>query len=138
MKLSIQSDIEKARSIKKIVQERKDFIINFKRKVSTTIICENYYEIIKELATALFLCKGFKFVGDYAHKELIYEIVNLLNLEESYLVFLDDFRTRRNGSLYYGERFEKSYLDNNGDKMDILISKIEIGLNRLLDKKNEK
>jgi len=125
MKIKIQPDLEKAKGIKNLIQSRKDFVNNFRGKIFPTVICENYYEIIKELATALFLSKGVKFVGEHAHKELIENIAKLLNFEESLLNFLDDFRVRRNGSLYYGEPFEKVYLNNNKEKIELLIKKIE-------------
>jgi len=125
MKLSIQKDLEKARAIIELVEKRKEFVSSFKDKKFTTIICENYYEIIKELSTALFLSKGIRFIGEYAHKELIEETTKILNLEESYLVFLDDFRIRRNGSLYYGEQFENNYLENSENKIKFIINSIE-------------
>ncbi len=125
MKITIRPDLEKARAIKKMIQGRKKFVKDFNGKVFSTIICENYYEIIKELATALFLSKGIKFVGEYAHKDLISETIKLMNLDESFLVFLDDLRIRRNGSLYYGEEFKSSYLINNGNKLKFMIKKIE-------------
>ena len=130
MKLYIQPDLEKSRSMIKLVSKRKDFINKFKNKAFTTVICENYYEIIKELATALFLSKGIKFVGEYAHKELIEETIKFLNLETSYFVFLDDLRIRRNGSLYYGEPFEDIYLKNNENKIKFIISSVEKFLNK--------
>lgn len=125
MKLNIQKDLEKAKAIVELVEKRKEFVNSFGNKKFTTIVCENYYEIIKELATALFLSKGIRFVGEYAHKELIEETIKILNLEELYLVFLDDFRIRRNGSLYYGEQFENNYLDNNENKIKFIINNIE-------------
>lgn len=135
MKIKIQADLEKANAIKNMIFDRKDFIKKFKDKVFTTIICENYYEVIKELSTALFLCKGIKFVGEYAHKELIEETIKLLDLDGSFLVFLDDLRVRRNGSLYYGEQFEDIYLKNNEPKIVLVIDKLENILEKEL--KNE-
>lgn len=134
MKIKIQPDFEKAKAIKEMIFSRKDFIKKFNGKVFTTILCENYYEIIKELSTALFLCKGIKFVGEYAHKDLIEEVVKLLGLDESFFIFLDDLRIRRNGSLYYGEQFEQNYLNNNEYKLKLVINKLE----SLLDKELKK
>ena len=105
----------------------------FRDKVFPTIICENYYEIVKELATALFLSLGIKFVGEYAHKELMEETAKRLNLDASFLSFLNDFRARRNGSLYYGEPFEKNYLENNAERIEFLIKKIEEQLDKQLE-----
>jgi hypothetical protein len=137
MKVKISSDLEKARAIKKMIQSRKNFVENFKGKVFTTIICENYYEIIKELATALCLSKGFKFIGDYAHKELIEETVKMTGLDDSFLVFLDDLRIRRNGILYYGEQFGDNYLTNNVNKLERVIKKIEESLDKQIGVKDE-
>lgn len=130
MKIKIQPDLEKARSIKKMIISRKKFVKLYKDKVFATVICENYYEIIKELATALCLTKGIKFTGQYAHKKLIEELVKLVGFDESFLVFLDDLRIRRNGSLYYGKAFGDSYLKNNSEKIEVIIERIE----KVLDK----
>ena len=132
MKITIQPDLEKAGAIRNIIQSRKKFIKKYRGKIFTTIICENYYEVIKELATALFLSKGIKFVGEYSHKELIEETVKLMNLGNSLLVFLNDLRIRRNGSLYYGEQFEDNYLLNNEYKIVLVIKKLEILLEKQL------
>jgi hypothetical protein len=134
MKINIQPDFQKAKGIKNVIKNRREFVREFQGKVFPTIICENYYEIIKELATALFLCKGVKFVGEFAHKELIDSTTNLLNLEESFLILLQDLRVRRNGSLYYGELFEESYLINNKNKIELIIQRID----KFLDKELEK
>ncbi|MBU2576366.1 MAG: hypothetical protein KKF50_01455 [Nanoarchaeota archaeon] len=138
MKIKVQPDLEKARSIIKIIESRKKFVETYKNKIYSTVICENYYEIIKELATALCLSRGFKFVGKYAHKELIEMTVNLVNLDESFLFFLDDLRQRRNGSLYYGEEFGDNYLVNNQKKFNEIIEKIEKELNNKIEGSDEK
>ncbi len=137
MKIKIQPDLEKARSIKRMIVSRKKFVESCKKKVFVTIICENYYEIIKELGTALCLTKGMKFMGQYAHKELIEEMVKLVGFDESLLTFLDDLRIRRNGSLYYGEAFNDSYMENNEDKLETIIRRIEKVLDKQIGVKDE-
>ena len=132
MKINVQRDLEKVRSMRGIINGRLDFIKEFKGKVFATVICENYYEVIKELAVVLFLCRGVKFVGEYSHKELIGEVINLVGLDDSVLIFLDDLRARRNGSLYYGEGFEDIYLGNNGDKIESIIKKLSGALDKEL------
>ena len=42
-----------------------------------------------------------------------------------FFYLLDDLRIRGNKSLYYGEQFEKMYLNNNEYKIKIAIKKIE-------------
>ncbi len=125
MRLLIQPDIEKATSIMKSVNERIEFVERFNEIDFTSVICENYYEIIKEISSAIFLIKGIKFVGEFAHKELLDEICKLLGLDDEKFAFLDDLRKRRNGSLYYGEKFDNSYLKMNKKKLDDLVNKLK-------------
>jgi len=90
----------------------------------STIIAENYYEIIKELMTAILLSKGIKTIGENAHKELITEISKekILSAEENYLI--DDLRKRRNNSYYSGEPINKIFLENHSHQLEEIIKKL--------------
>jgi len=133
MKISIQKDVERAISIKESLIQRRDFLKQgFNRKFST-IVAENYYEIIKEICTAIFLIKGVKFIGEYAHKELLAELSIFSEITGEDLSLADNLRMLRNGSMYYGKRVEESYLINNEKELTLLISKLDKILNRLLE-----
>jgi len=71
MIIKITPDREKAKSLLQIAQDRESFInsVNFDKFPTGKI--ESYYEVIKELATALALTQGIKATGEGAHKELI-------------------------------------------------------------------
>jgi hypothetical protein len=137
MKVNIKSDKEKARSIRKIIKDRRKFVSTYGLKIYPTVICENYYEIIKELAVAIFLIKGKKFIGQYAHKELFEELSISFGFNDSLIYFLNDFRTRRNGSRYYGQPFDKSFLDNHLSKILEIIKKLDFFLDKELGVENE-
>lgn len=87
-----------------------------------TIIAENYYEIIKELSTALLLLNGLKAIGVNAHKEIIDSLDKFVNFSPQIIFVLQDLRVRRNNSQYEGEPFDISYLEN---KQKILLNVID-------------
>ena len=137
MKINIKPDKGKAKSIREIIKDRRKFVSTYGDKIYSTVICENYYEIIKELAVAIFLAKGNKFIGQYAHKELFEEMSNLFKFDSTIISFLEDFRTRRNGSMYYGQPFDKSFLDNHLPKILDIIKKLDMFLDHELKEENE-
>ena len=77
-----------------------------------TIIAETYYEIIKELASALLLLHRLSAKGDHAHKELI-EYLRNYEFEEDEIQIMNDLRIRRNNSQYEGKQIPIIFLENN-------------------------
>ncbi|MFH1310799.1 MAG: hypothetical protein ABIH65_00130 [Nanoarchaeota archaeon] len=72
MIIKVFPDKEKAKSILKMANSREQFLKDMEKiKIYSTIITENYYEIIKELCIAVILTDGYKAIGENAHKELI-------------------------------------------------------------------
>lgn len=90
-----------------------------------TIIAENYYEIIKELSTALLLLYGFKAIGENAHKEIIDSLNRFADFNPQIISVLQDLRIRRNNSQYEGEPFDISYLENNQKFLLDIIDKLK-------------
>ena len=85
-------------------------------------IVEEYYEVIKELITALMYIDGLKTLS---HKMLI------VYLEETYkdfnkpeIMLVDELRVLRNNILYYGQKVEKEFLINNEDALKDIIDKL--------------
>lgn len=104
-------DVEKAKSILKLCQVRVKVLSNVKLDDETaSIIAEDYYEIIKELLTALLLLSGRKsdnhecliafFKKNYPQKE--YETAAIYELKRI-----------RNAIDYEGLFVEKSYVERN-------------------------
>ena len=83
MIIKIAPDKEKAKSILGMCESR-EYMLGFMKKGGfPTVIAESYYEIIKELITSLLLIDGIKFIGDYAHKDLIQKLFDYdFNVEE--------------------------------------------------------
>ena len=111
MLYKIFPDKEKAKSIFKMAINR-ERAINFTKIDYPTIIAENYYEIVKELASALLLINGFKAEGGNAHKEIIDSLGKFASFTSYEISMLQDLRIKRNNSQYKGEPFDISYLES--------------------------
>ncbi len=122
-------DEEKAKSIFKMALDRERFLSSSKI-IYPNIIVENYYEIIKEMTSALLLLKGIKFIGENAHKEIINSLSKILNLNQSDISILQDLRVKRNYSLYERKIVHTSYLENYKDFLDTIICSVRNGLFR--------
>lgn len=125
MIIKVAPDKEKIKSILKLIQEREDFVSTIDQKKFSTNAVENYYEIVKELASALLLLNGLKAVGEYAHKDVIDSLLNYNQFSESDVFFLNDLRIKRNNSAYEGKKIEPVYLVNNKSRILRLIKKLK-------------
>ena len=122
--LKVTPDKERAKSILGMIKQREKFINNINENEFSTILAENYYEIIKELCTAIALTEGYKFIGENAHKELI-DFMKNYNMGEDQLVIMNDLRIRRNKSSYEGKPIEQIYLHNKKADLLIIIKKLK-------------
>src|SRR3989344_472627 len=118
-------DKEKVKSILNLSNEREKFVYSIDHKKFSTNAAENYYEIIKELASALLLLNGLKSVGEYAHKDLIDYLINYKEFSEQEIIFINDLRIKRNNSSYEGKKIEPVYLINNKKKILEIIEKLK-------------
>jgi hypothetical protein len=128
--IKITPDKEKARSIVKMVSLIKERIKKQERDKMAALIIADYYEIIKELITAILLIDGYKTLS---HKDLIDYI------KEKYKEFsiheisvLDDLRVLRNRIAYEGFFIEPSYLERNEPLFKEIIRKLENLIERKL------
>lgn len=132
MIIKITPDREKAKSILKLIREREEFISAINHEKFTTNAVENYYEIIKELASSLILLDGFKSIGDNAHKDLIDSLINYNGFSEEDIIFLSDLRIKRNNSSYEVKKIDPIYLKNNKNRIIDIIEKLKKEVNRKL------
>ena len=133
MIIKIAPDKEKAKSMLELIKDREKFILSLSiNEISSTIIAENYYEIIKELATIIALLDGFKATGENAHKELIEYMSKYKELSEDEVVLMNDLRIKRNKSSYEGKKIDKSYLENKKTKLLNIIAKLKNIVNNKL------
>ena len=133
MIIKITPDIEKAKSILNIVKSRESFMKQIRKLSYPTIIAENYYEIMKELCTAIVLIDGYKAIGENAHKELIDFMASYKELNEEEILIMQDLRAKRNKNSYEGKQIEKSYIENKEKKLLGIIEKLK----KILKKKLE-
>lgn len=121
--IRITPDKEKAKSILKMVSLIEERIKKQDRKRMAALIIADYYEIIKELITAVLLIDGYKTLS---HKDLISYI------KEKYPEFstheisvLNDLRVLRNRIAYEGFFIEPSYLNRNELLFKTMIRKLK-------------
>ncbi len=132
MIIKVAPDKEKAKSMLELIKDREKFVLSSSTsEISSTIIAENYYEIIKELVSIIALLDGFKATGENAHKELIGYRSNYKEFSEEEIILANDLRIKRNKSCYEGKRIDASYLPNRKEKLLLIISKLK----RLIDGK---
>lgn len=132
MIIKIAPDKEKANSIKKIVKTREEFLEKSDIKEYSTILAENYYEVIKELATAILLTEGLKSIGENAHKELIDNLSKYKELTQEEIFIMQDLRIKRNKSSYEGKPINQDYLSAKIEHLKKIIEKLKIILNKKL------
>jgi len=106
-------DKEKARSIFRMALEREKSVSDLNLVMFATIATENYYEIIKELATTILLLNGIKATGENAHKEILDCLEKYANFNGEEILMVQDLRIKRNKSTYEGKQISPSYLENN-------------------------
>ena len=133
MIIKASPDKEKARSMIKLVENRMNFVNSIIDPEFATIIAENYYEIIKELASAIILLDGFKAIGEFAHKELFNKLTEYKEIEGFEISLINDLRIKRNKSCYEGKKIEYSYIENKSKDLKTIIEKLREMLNKKLE-----
>ena len=120
--IKITPNTEQAKNILMMVSLLESRIKLQDPKTMSSLILADYYEIIKEIITALLLVDGYKTVS---HKDLI-EYISLyyktvfLSHE---LIILNDLRILRNRIVYEGYHTPPHYLDRNEALFKQIISK---------------
>lgn len=131
MIIKIQPDIERAKSILNLLKEREDITKTLNHQNFPATILENYYEIIKELITALMYIKGLKTTGEGGHIETIDFLKNYKEFSEYELNILQELRTKRHGSQYYGKIPPPEFLAQNETAFKETIIKLKSIINPL-------
>ena len=121
--IKIKPDKERARSLIKLASLRYGKIKTFDEEKESSLIVEGYYEVAKELITAILFIDGYKTLS---HKDLI-EYLSL-NFKNDFSILdmelLDQLRKLRNNIVYYGVFIESSYVKRNKERINNVISKL--------------
>lgn len=121
--IKITPDKEKARSILKMVSLLEERINKQDKEKMCALIIADYYEVIKELITAVLLIDGYKTLS---HKDLIdYVDKKHPNFSKHEISMLNDLRVLRNRIAYEGFFINSGYLTSNEVNFKSLIVKIK-------------
>ncbi len=121
--IKIQPDKERARSLIKLAKLRYNVIKTFNEEKESSLIAEGYYEVAKEIVTAILFADGYKTLS---HKDLIeYLSLNYKgNFTSLDINLLDQLRRLRNNIVYYGIFIDPSYIKRNKEHIYGIISKL--------------
>lgn len=120
-------DFEKARSLLKLVELRESKLSLFQLPTDTTLLTEAYYEIVKELITAIMNCDGWKTTS---HELLVgYLAKSYLEFSAAEITLIDQLRSIRNDIAYRGIMINPEYLTRNQHAITKIIQKLRQTLN---------
>lgn len=119
--LKVSPDKEKAKNLFKMIQSILERIENTDKKKFTSLIVSDYYEVIKELITAILIAEGIKTLS---HKRLIEETREFKEINEWEYYLMDEFRIVRNKINYDGFFIEYDFLERKEKNIKLLIKKL--------------
>jgi len=129
MIIKIMPDKERAMSIFNLAKSTELALNEITQKIiigeNQSLVVREYYEIIRELITAVMLCEGLKATGENAHKETINYLSKCEDFSHDEILMIQDLRIRRNNSAYEGKPIKSPYLENKKDKLDSVIGKLK-------------
>lgn len=128
--IKITPNKEMAKNILKMISLIEERIKTQNTDKMASLIISDYYEIIKELITAVLLIDGYRTLS---HKDLIDYIKKYYNeFSQHEASFLDNLRILRNRITYEGFQVEPSYLNRNKNLFKIIINKLKSIINKKL------
>ena len=124
--IRITPNIERAKHILRIAEMTIERLKLTDTKEYVTLTTKDYYDVIKELMTAIALLDGYKTEGEGAHKILIEYIgVKYKELKTHEIKTVDDMRERRNKTYYEGILLPEDYLERRREDINLVITKLK-------------
>jgi len=128
--MKIKPDRERAKSLINLALLRLKKIKTFNKGTDCPLIVEGYYEVAKELITAILFIDGYKTLS---HKDLIeYIKINYDDFSEMDISLLNELRIYRNKIVYYGVNIQPEYLQRNSININKIISRLTKNCERKL------
>ena len=124
MKILVERDKEKAKSLLNMAKISLNRLNEFDKFKYPTNTLTDYYDIIHKLMESLSLLKGIKIKGEGAHQELIDYICKTYKFREPERIFLQELRDYRNRISYEGFNINKNYIQNNISRIEEIISRL--------------
>ncbi len=129
----IKPNIEKARSILKMVETTLKMIKGIDKSKFPSNVIKEYYEIIRELVSVILLLDGYKTMGEGAHKRMIDYLKDNYNEFDSHeILLIDDLRIIRNKIAYDGFFVKENYIDRNLKNIHNIIERLKTIINNKL------
>lgn len=126
-----RKDSQEAQALLKMAEKREAYISSIQpREEFTSFIVEDYYEIIKELLTALLSADGYK---SYSHECLITFLEKFYPFTKDQLTLIDQLRKIRNDINYRGVSVDYSYLERNEDIIRQIIKELKALIRQKLE-----
>ena len=114
----ISKDADRARDLFIMAKERLE-MLRLVPKDKAYKIVEEYYEIVKELMTAIMYLDGYKTLSHV--KVIEYFSLNYRELDESEIKLADTLRKNRIGIVYYGKKISRDFLVNHEKSIETMI-----------------
>lgn len=119
----ITPDKEKAKALLLVIALREKNIAQMNAAELTTLIVEGYYEIMKELITAIMYVGGWKTLS---HEMLIGYLAKFYKeFSQAELCVIDQLRKTRNDISYRGVTIKQEYLTRNKETILQIINKLK-------------
>lgn len=130
----IRPDSEKAKALLKMAELRERRAQTTLLPEMATLLIEEYYEIVKELITAIMSCDGWKTTS---HEILIGYLEKFcLELTKAQIALMDQLRQMRNDIDYRGVMINPEYLERNKAEILAIIIKLKDITNKRITKKS--
>lgn len=131
--VKITPNKEKAKSILRMAETTLNMIEHIDSGKFVSNVTKEYYDVIRELMTAVLFMDGYKVYGEEAHKRLIdYFKEKYSEFTQSELYTLDSLRITRNKIAYDGFFVTEDYLDRRKKEIWSILSKLKDILNKRL------
>ena len=127
----IRPDPEKAKALLKMIELREKRLQYVKSAEFTTLLIEDYYEILKEIITGLMSIDGWKTVS---HELLVgYLAKHYPAFDPAEISLIDQLRVMRNDIAYRGVQIPPEYLERNQKDILQVIQKLKNTLRKRLN-----
>ena len=103
-------DFEEAKSLLLMAEKREAYISTKDKMEFASLVIEDYYEIIKELITAILSADGYK---SYSHECLATFLEKFYHFPKGQVILVNQLRKMRNDINYRGVSIDYSYLGRN-------------------------
>ncbi len=123
--VKITPDKTKAKSILKMAETTLEMVKTIDENMFPSNLTKEYYDIIRELISAVLLLNGYKTYGEGAHKKIIeYLEKNYKQFSGYEISAIDELRIVRNRISYDGFFVQADYIKRKKDVIEKIINKL--------------